>query len=54
MSSLVAAVCYNVLKIFCCCFLEENLDTGSLQRQRTAWATSVGHERITNDEINQR
>ncbi|XP_045168382.2 coiled-coil domain-containing protein 177-like isoform X2 [Mercenaria mercenaria] len=33
---------------------DENIDTGSLQRQRTAWATSVGHERITNDEINQR
>ncbi|XP_052818267.1 coiled-coil domain-containing protein 177-like isoform X2 [Mya arenaria] len=33
---------------------EEALDSGSLQRQRTAWASSVGHERITNDEINQR
>ncbi|XP_052245912.1 coiled-coil domain-containing protein 177-like [Dreissena polymorpha] len=32
----------------------ENLGSGSLQRQRTAWATSVGHDRITNDEINQR
>ncbi|XP_060599526.1 coiled-coil domain-containing protein 177-like isoform X2 [Ruditapes philippinarum] len=32
----------------------EKIDTGSLQRQRTAWATSVGHDRITNDEINQR
>lgn len=32
----------------------ENLDSGSLQRQRTAWTTSVGHERVSNDEINQR
>jgi hypothetical protein len=35
-------------------FSAEKIDTGSLQRQRTAWATSVGHDRITNDEINQR
>ena len=33
---------------------EENLDAGSLQRKRTAWTTSVGHQRVSNDEINQR
>ena len=29
-------------------------DQGSLQRSRTAWMTSVGHKRITQEEINQR
>ena len=29
-------------------------DKGSLQRSRTAWVTSVGHKRITQEEINQR
>ncbi|KAL4222834.1 hypothetical protein ACF0H5_018874 [Mactra antiquata] len=33
---------------------DETVDAGSLQRQRTAWATSVGHDRVSNDEINQR
>ncbi|KAK3609310.1 hypothetical protein CHS0354_026230 [Potamilus streckersoni] len=33
---------------------DEELDKGSLQRKRTAWTTSVGHKRITHDEINER
>lgn len=35
---------------------EEDLKTtkSSLQRSRTAWATSVGHKRVTNDELNNR
>ena len=35
-------------------FSDQHLDKASLQRKRTAWATSVGHERISKDEINQR
>ena len=27
---------------------------GSLERQRTAWATSVGHKRVTRAEVQQR
>ncbi|XP_062613250.1 coiled-coil domain-containing protein 177-like isoform X2 [Saccostrea cucullata] len=31
-----------------------NKSKGSLQRNRTAWATSVGHKRVTPNELNQR
>ncbi|XP_061167178.1 coiled-coil domain-containing protein 177-like [Saccostrea echinata] len=31
-----------------------NKSKGSLQRNRTAWATSVGHKRVTPSELNQR
>ncbi|XP_041366599.1 coiled-coil domain-containing protein 177-like isoform X2 [Gigantopelta aegis] len=34
--------------------LDNEMDQGSMQRRRTAWSTSVGHQRLTNDEINQR
>ncbi|XP_070550141.1 coiled-coil domain-containing protein 177-like [Ptychodera flava] len=29
-------------------------DTGSLQRKRTAWTTSIGHERVTPEELDNR
>ena len=37
-------------------FLDEalNKNKSSLQRSRTAWATSVGHKRITPKELNHR
>jgi len=33
---------------------EFDTDSGSVERARTAWNTSVGHTRVTMDEINQR
>ncbi|XP_063421810.1 coiled-coil domain-containing protein 177-like isoform X1 [Mytilus trossulus] len=33
---------------------EEEKTKSSLQRTRTAWATSIGHKRVTNDELNNR
>ncbi|CAD5121254.1 DgyrCDS9785 [Dimorphilus gyrociliatus] len=34
--------------------IDEILDTGSLQRKRTAWVTSYGHKRISAEEVNER
>ena len=33
---------------------ESDADNGSVERARTAWNTSVGHTRVTMDEINRR
>ncbi|CAG2227404.1 unnamed protein product [Mytilus edulis] len=33
---------------------KEEKTKSSLQRTRTAWATSIGHKRVTNDELNNR
>lgn len=35
-------------------FAERNVTKASLQRQRTAWSSGVGHERVSKDELNKR
>ena len=34
--------------------INANVDVGSIQRKRTAWATAVGHQRVTLSELNKR